>query len=90
MIFAEPELALPVSLNIVKFRYTKPGASKERLDHQNKQIELDLQEEGIAVPSTVTIWGRKYLHIAITNHRSRKEDFDLLVREVIRVGNSRA
>ncbi len=86
----ELELAGPVSLNIVNFRYIKPGITEERLDHLNKQIEIDLQEEGIAVPSTVTIRGRKYLHIAITNHRSRKEDFDLLVREVIRVGNSMA
>jgi glutamate/tyrosine decarboxylase-like PLP-dependent enzyme len=82
----ELELALPVSMNIANFRYICPGLSDEQLDHLNKQIELELQEEGIAVPSTVTIWGRKYLHIAITNHRSRKEDFDLLVREVIRVG----
>jgi len=81
------ELALPVSMNIVNFRYTRPGFNDMRLDHLNKQIELELQEGGIAVPSTVTLWGRKYIHIAITNHRSRYEDFDLLVREVIRIGN---
>ncbi|HOH81338.1 MAG TPA: hypothetical protein PLS25_06905, partial [Methanoregulaceae archaeon] len=86
----ELELALPVSLNIVNFRYKTPGMNDERLDHLNKQIELHLQEEGIAVPSSVTIRGRKYLHIAITNHRSRKEDFDLLVREVIRAGKSKS
>lgn len=86
----ELQLALPVSLNIVNFRYIRPGLNDDRLDHLNKQIELELQEEGIAVPSTVTLWGRKYLHVAISNHRSRKEDFDLLIREVIRVGKAQA
>jgi glutamate/tyrosine decarboxylase-like PLP-dependent enzyme len=80
------ELALPVSLNVVCFRYTCPGLDDEMLDELNKQIEIELQEQGIAVPSTVVINGCNYLHIAITNHRSRREDFDLLVRGVIRIG----
>ncbi len=81
------ELALPVSLNIVNFRYVRPGLTDEQLDELNKRIEVELQEQGIAVPSTVTVRGRKYLHVAITNHRSRYEDFDLLVREVRRIGS---
>nr|WP_320162167.1 pyridoxal-dependent decarboxylase [uncultured Methanoregula sp.] len=84
------ELALPVSLNIVNFRYVRPGLPGDHLDDINKQIETGLQEQGIAVPSTVTIRGRKYLHVAITNHRSRREDFDLLVQEVIRMGDGLA
>jgi glutamate/tyrosine decarboxylase-like PLP-dependent enzyme len=84
------ELALPVSLNIVNFRYVRSGLAEDRLNDLNKQIETGLQEQGIAVPSTVTIHGRKYLHVAITNHRSRRDDFDLLVREVIRMGNGLA
>jgi hypothetical protein len=56
------------------------------MDDLNKQIEIELQEQGIAVPSTVVINGRNYLHVAITNHRSRREDFDVLIREVIRLG----
>ncbi len=81
------EMALPVSLNVVCFRYTLPGLTDSTLDGLNKQIEVELQEHGIAVPSIVNIKGRKYLHVAITNHRSRREDFDLLVQEVIRIGN---
>ena len=46
-----------------------------------------VQEQGIAVPSTVSIRGTNYLHVAITNHRSRREDFDLLITEVIRIGD---
>ena len=83
------ELALPVSLNIVNFRYVRPGLTDAELDGLNKRIETELQERGIAVPSTVSIRGRNYLHVAITNHRSRQEDFDLLVHEVIRIGNER-
>ena len=56
------ELALPVSLNIVNFRYTRPGLNDARLDDLNKQIETELQEQGIAVVSTVSLRGRKYLH----------------------------
>ena len=81
------ELALPVSLNVVNFRYARPGLSDERLDAINKEIETGLQEQGIAVPSTVMIKGRRYLHVAVTNHRSRREDFLLLVREVTRLGD---
>jgi glutamate/tyrosine decarboxylase-like PLP-dependent enzyme len=81
------ELALPVSLNIVCFRFTHPGMDDEMLDDLNKQIEIELQEQGIAVPSTVVINKRKYLHVAVTNHRSRREDFEVLISEVIRLGN---
>ena len=83
---ANLELALPVSLNVVCFRYTQPGLDGVMLDELNKQIEIELQEQGIAVPSTVVINNRNYLHVAITNHRSRREDFNMLVTEVIRIG----
>ena len=83
----ELELALPVSLNIACFRYRSDGVSDETLDEINKQIEIELQEQGISIPSTVVFNGRKYLHVAITNHRSQRADFDLLVEEVLRLGN---
>jgi glutamate/tyrosine decarboxylase-like PLP-dependent enzyme len=86
----ELELALPVSLNVINFRYTRPDLDDSALDYLNKQIVVELHERGIAVPSIVNIWSKKYLHAAITNHRSRQDDFDLLVREVIRIGNELA
>jgi aromatic-L-amino-acid/L-tryptophan decarboxylase len=86
----ELELALPVSLNVVCFRYIRPNLSDAKLNDLNKQVEIELQEQGIAVPSIVSIRARKYLHVAITNHRSRRSDFDVLVREVIRIGNGLA
>ena len=63
-----------------------PGLDDAVLDNVNKQIEIELQEQGTAIPSIVVINGKQYLHVAITNHRSRREDFELLVHEVIRLG----
>jgi glutamate/tyrosine decarboxylase-like PLP-dependent enzyme len=83
----ELELAMPVSLNIVNFRYIRSGLDDSALDHLNKQIEIELQEQGVAVTSTVSIRNKNYLHVGITNHRSRYSDFDTLVREVIMIGN---
>ncbi|NLE22801.1 MAG: aminotransferase class V-fold PLP-dependent enzyme [Actinobacteria bacterium] len=84
------ELALPRQLNIVCFRYVRPELDDAALDRLNKEIELELQERGIAVPSVSTVNGRKYLHVAVANHRTRREDFDLLVREVVRLGKELA
>jgi glutamate/tyrosine decarboxylase-like PLP-dependent enzyme len=88
LVEAAPELepALPVSLNVVCFRYVQPGLDGEALNALNKEIEIELQERGIAVVSTVAIKGKRYLHAAITNHRTQRQDLELLVREVIRVG----
>ena len=47
---------------------------------------VELQEQGIAAPSGTTLRGRYAIHVANTNHRTRREDFDVLVREVVRIG----
>ncbi|WP_366940931.1 hypothetical protein [Mesorhizobium sp.] len=41
---------------------------------------------GTAILSDTTVQGRHCLRVAITNHRARREDFDLLVHETIRLG----
>ena len=56
--------------------------SADALDVLNREILMDLQEDGVAVLSHTTIRGRFALRVAITNHRSRSQDFDLLVHEV--------
>jgi glutamate/tyrosine decarboxylase-like PLP-dependent enzyme len=86
----ELELALPVSLNVVCFRFIRGDLEDAKLDNLNKQIEIELQERGIAVPSIVSIRGVKYLHVAITNHRTRREDLDVLVENVIQIGSELA
>lgn len=88
----EPQLELlaPVPLNIVNYRFVAPGLDAEALNQLNKQILVRLQEDGIAVPSATVIRGIFSIRVAISNHRSRDEDFDLLVRETLRLGRELA
>jgi aromatic-L-amino-acid decarboxylase len=86
----ELELAAPVMLNVVCFRYVGAGLDDATLDKVNQHIVEDLQERGIAVPSGTTLSGRYVLHVANTNHRSRREDFDVLVRKTIEIGQEAA
>ena len=89
LVDAAPELELcaPVRLNVVCFRYVRPGLDGQALDALNEEILIELQEQGIAVPSGTTINGKYVLRVGHTNHRTKREDFDLLVREVIRRGD---
>ena len=48
---------------------------------------MHLHERGIAVPTYTTLDKRYCLRIAIANQRSTLDDFDLLAREVVRIGN---
>jgi glutamate/tyrosine decarboxylase-like PLP-dependent enzyme len=80
------ELAGPVPLNVVCFRYTGAGLDDVHLNAVNQEIVARLQEEGRLMPSGTTLRGRYAVRVAITNHRSRRADFDLLVSEVQRIG----
>ena len=75
---------------MVCFRYVQTSLDEPALDGLNKRIVVELQEQGIAVPSGTTLNGRYVIHVANTNHRSRSADFDLLVREVVRLGQAYA
>lgn len=89
LIVSEPELELlaGVSLNIVCFRYHPQGLSAaELLDQLNEDIVVALHESGIAAPSTTKVRGSTAIRLAITNHRSRREDFDILLRAVVQAG----
>ena len=88
LIEADPalELMAPTTVNIVSFRHRLNGASEESLKAFNTEIMLRLQEEGIAALSDTTVHGRHCLRVAIANHRTRREDLDLLVREMLRLG----
>lgn len=83
---SELELLAPVPLNLVNFRYRAAGMDTEALNALNRQILIRLQEDGIAVPSGTMIAGQFAIRVAITNHRSQQEDFDLLVASVLRLG----
>jgi glutamate/tyrosine decarboxylase-like PLP-dependent enzyme len=81
------ELMAPVGMDIVCFRFNPGGLDTEQLNALNKEILMQLHEQGVAAPSYTTLQGRYCLRIAIANHRSRQEDFDLLAREVLRIGH---
>jgi glutamate/tyrosine decarboxylase-like PLP-dependent enzyme len=87
-IHAEPELELlaPVNLNIVCFRYR--GKSDE-VDDLNREIVADVQESGLAVPSTTILGGKLAIRAALINHRTRAEDVTRLVDAVLRFGRQR-
>ena len=56
----------------------------------NAAIVADLQEAGIAAPSTTVIDGRLAIRAALVNHRTQIADIDALVKSVLRVGRARS
>lgn len=88
LVRATPELQLlaPVPLNIVCFRYAGTLSDEQAIDALNKELLLRLHEGGVAAPSYTVLHGKYALRVANTNHRSRKEDFEVLIREILRLG----
>lgn len=86
---AELERLAPVPMNIVCFRYIRAGVSDAELNQLNEQILWDLQESGVALPTSTLLDGKFCIRVANTNHRSRREDFDLLVRKVLDLGRQK-
>ena len=85
---AEPRLELmaPAPINIVCFRYRGTGGTEAELHALNHEIMLRIQESGVAMPTDTTLRGRYSLRAAIVNHRTRPEDLELLMAEVLRHG----
>jgi glutamate/tyrosine decarboxylase-like PLP-dependent enzyme len=83
MIDCEPslELAAPVALNIVCFRY-RPGS-----DAMQAMIAADLQVAGNVVLSLTTRQGRTVLRAAFVNHRTGEDDVDAVVPAVLAAGH---
>ncbi|MBS4073755.1 cytochrome D ubiquinol oxidase subunit I [Ameyamaea chiangmaiensis] len=81
----EPDLErlAPVTLNIVCFRVRASDAF-------NAELVKDLQEAGIAAPSTTTINGRCAIRAAIVNHRTTNADVDALVDAALERARSRS
>jgi len=79
------ELLAPVALNVVCFRYRG-----EHADDVNRNIVADLQESGIAAPSTTTVNGCLAIRAAIVNHRTNRKDVDALIQAAIAFGSAYA
>ena len=88
LVDAAPELELlaPVALNVVCFRFRADGLDDEALNALNHELLIRLQESGAAIVTGTMLHGKQAIRMCNVNHRSRREDFDLLVREVIRIG----
>jgi len=71
------ELLAPVALNIVCFGVR--GVS----DSGISEIVNDVQESGIAAPSTTRMGGRLAIRAAIVNHRTTNEDVDRMLDAVL-------
>jgi aromatic-L-amino-acid/L-tryptophan decarboxylase len=77
----ELELAAPVELNIVCFRYRSEEAHRV-----NARIAVELQESGAAAPSTTVLDGKLTIRAAIVNHRTQPSDLDVLVERTLALG----
>ena len=90
LIEGEPllELVAPTNINIVCYRFRPPGMDGAARKAVNIEIMLRLQEEGVAAVSDTTVHGEHCLRAAINNHRTQRNDLELLVRETIRNGRN--
>ena len=77
------ELFAPVDLNIVCFRHVAADEDASRV--LNTEIMLRLQERGLAVPSDTTVQGKHGLRCAFNNHRTRREDIDGFLDDVLHI-----
>ena len=84
-----PELQrlAPVPMNVVNFRYVGNGdVPEEKLNDLNRAILVQVHRRGIAVPSYEDIGGKFAIRVCNLNHRTRRDDFDLLVKSVKEIG----
>jgi len=94
----ELELLADVSMNIVCYRYTPhqlPSPDRNEFDDLNefdnlnafnKELLMQLHESGKAAPSYTLLNGQYAIRVAITNHRTRLADMDILVEATIEIG----
>jgi glutamate/tyrosine decarboxylase-like PLP-dependent enzyme len=89
-IAAAPELELlaPVGLNIVCFRYRQARLADAQLNALNADLVADVQESGVAAPSTTLLDKRLAIRVNITNHRTDEATLDALVAAVIARGKA--
>jgi glutamate/tyrosine decarboxylase-like PLP-dependent enzyme len=69
----------PVSLNVVCWRAKPVGSSVEDQDAINRELLVHLQETGVAICSSTMLNGRFTIRLAVANHRSRWDDYEVLL-----------
>jgi glutamate/tyrosine decarboxylase-like PLP-dependent enzyme len=80
------ELMAPVTMNVVCFRYRGAQNAGDGDAVDNKELLMRLHESGVAAPSYTLLHGRYALRVAITNHRTRMEDMEIMVAKVRELG----
>jgi glutamate/tyrosine decarboxylase-like PLP-dependent enzyme len=75
-----------VPMNIVCFRYVGEAIEEKYLNHINLEVLMQLQEKGIASPSSTILQGKFAIRVAITNQRTETKDLDIFVDSCIRLG----
>jgi aromatic-L-amino-acid decarboxylase len=78
---------IPV-LNITCYRYNPKNRKLDiaELNQLNRELLMRLHEQGIVAPSYTILKGNYTIRACITNHRSTKNDFKLLVQESLKIG----
>jgi glutamate/tyrosine decarboxylase-like PLP-dependent enzyme len=86
--YEDVEIVAPATLNIVCYRYNPKDCklTNDELNILNKELLMDLQEQGIAAPSYTFIHDKYVIRMCNVNHRSRKVDFQVLAEATIKLG----
>lgn len=89
LIREEPKLVIsaPIISNVVCFQYKVDGLEGAESDKLNEELRRRLWETHPFIISDTTLKGSYMLRACSVNHRSRKQDFEFLVNEVIRIGD---
>jgi len=82
----EMELTAPVASNVVNFRFNPGGLTEEEVSDLNKKIIEEIYKIRFWMISETVLKGRFTLRAAITNHRSKREDFDYIYNLVKELG----
>ena len=82
------ELLAPTSLNIVNFRFNDAQIKNDAINDFNAEILMRLHESGSSAPSSALLDGNFSIRVAITNHRSRKKDFENLINDIVKIGEN--
>lgn len=85
---ADFELVAPVELQIVCFRPRLPHLDDAVVDAIADEAVIRLQESGVAVISSTTVFGRRAMRVCITNHRTERTDLDVMLDALRRITRS--
>lgn len=81
------ELMAPVPLSIVCFRYNPSRRTNTQLDELNDRLAESVEKDGRIFLTGTKIEGQTALRVCFINHRTRRDDIDVLVKVVQELGD---